>query len=215
MKIRKFSYTPGWRSRPAASPYGHQPLMHVGILKFGLPIITALILAALFLWPFLKHSNAPSTSANLENALKNNPKLENKVINPRLNALDKKGRPFLIQAESALQTNPTLTDLFRPSGTMQLEDGTLLKFKADNGTYFKESNILKLTDHVVLTTDKGHNLTTKTAFFDLNKNQGEGSDPIAGAGPGGEHIQAQGFQIHHNSDTLKFTGRTRVSLPRK
>ncbi|MBL0941613.1 MAG: LPS export ABC transporter periplasmic protein LptC [Alphaproteobacteria bacterium] len=213
--LKKFSYTPGWRDREDINRHGHQPRSHVGILKLGLPLITIFIVASIILWPSLKTFTQPSSTATIEQVLKNNPKLENKVINPKLNALDKTGRPFLIQADSALQNDSLYTVFIHPNGHMQLKDGTLVTFKGDKGHYYKESNIFKIVGHVILTTDKGAQLRTTSADFNFNENQAEGHEPIAGIGDNGESIHAQGFKINHNHDTIIFTGRTRVSLAQR
>jgi LPS export ABC transporter protein LptC len=215
MVTKKLSYTPGWRDRQDINHRSHQSATHVGILKLGLPLITIFIIAAIILWPILKNFTEPSSAANIDQILKNNPKLENKVINPKLNALDKRGRPFLIQADSALQNDLLCTVFTHPNGHMQLKDGTLVTFKGDKGHYQKESNTFKILGHVTLTTNKGAQLSTTSAYFDFNENQAEGHDPIEGIGDNGEYIQAQGFKINHNNDTLIFTGRTRVSLAQK
>lgn len=213
--IKKFSYTPGWRDRQDINRRGHQPRSHVGILKLGLPLVTIFIVVTIILWPSLKNFTQPSSTVTIDQVLKNNPKLENKVINPKLNALDKTGRPFLIQADSALQNDPLCTIFIRPNGHMRLKDGSLVTFKGDKGHYHKGSNVFKILGHVILTTDKGTHLRTTSAYFNFNENQAEGHDPIEGIGDNGETIKAQGFKIDHNHDTLIFTGRTRVSLVQK
>lgn len=213
--MSKKNYTPGWRSQESRG----NPTRRLGVsdkLRVLLPVGIVLVLGGIFLWPkmssFLAHR---SHSKIMGQVLKANPLLEDKVINPKLDSLDKKGRPFLIEAESANNLNDPKTDFVKPSGHIQLEDGSTMTFTGEKGSYRKESDELEVFGNVHIQTDKGYDLKTEYMKLFPKQNTGEGHKPIHGIGPSGETIEAEGFKISDKGDTIEFLGKTKISLPGK
>lgn len=210
----KRTYKPGWRSKESRQSHGFVKRMMLWNLKVALPIAIACVLALIFLWPkvakFIEDSGKPQT---MERILSTNPQLENKLIGPKLESTDQKGRPFRVQAEYATNVNEENSDFVNPSGQMQLEDGSILSFTSKTGIYHKKEELLELFDDVNVKTDKGYDLKTRYMKIFLNENKGEGHEPVHGTGPTGETIDAEGFRITDKGDIIDFLGKTKITLP--
>lgn len=210
--MTKKTYRPGWRSSSSRGSHESSPL--AGRLKIILPLVIIAVLLTIFLWPKIEHyfkkSSGPKT---IERILKENPQLENKVIHPKLDSIDKKGRPFLIEAEYATNLNENKTEFTKPSGHIQLDDGSKMSFSGDTGFYFKQEEMIEVHENVNVKTDKGYDL--KTSFMRLypQDNNAEGDKPIFGTGPSGETIEAEGFKITNKGDIIEFLGKTKIALP--
>lgn len=209
------NYKPGWRSQNSRSN-SHLSTAWAKKAKTILPIAILFSLATIFIWPKLTHLFAKkSQSQVIGKVLKDNPLLEDMIINPQLDSLDKKGRPFLIQAESASNLNNKKIDFIKPSGHMQLEDGSVMNFAGDKGNYTKEEDVLEVFDNIQIQTDKGYNLKTEYMRLHPKENIGQGDKPIFGTGPSGETIEADGFKITDKGDIIEFLGKTKISLPER
>src|SRR5258708_5438433 len=99
-------YKPGCRSFTNKQKH-YKSRFLVLQLKLLLPLAILATLSMIFFWPqienLIQRIEEPKT---MERILKTNPMLENKVIHPTFESLDKKGRPFLLEADYALNTNP-------------------------------------------------------------------------------------------------------------
>lgn len=209
-------YRPGWRAASSRGGSGIKSGWFVSRLKVILPLTIIVILALIFAWPkivklFADH-NEPKT---IERILKENPLLEDKVINPKLSSLDNKGRPFLIEAQYATHLNDPVSQFIQPSGNLKLEDGSTMSFKGGRGTYYKEKEMLEVFENVSVKTDKGYDLKTDYMKLFPKDNIGEGDKPVHGLGPGGETITAEGFKITNKGDIIEFLGKTQITLPGK
>jgi len=212
--MNKKTYRPGWRTTGSRGDPTRRNTWISSNLKVILPLAVMIILAAIFLWPriekMLSNKQQPKT---IERILKENPLLENKVIHPKFNSLDKKGRPFLVEAEFATNLNDEKTDFVKPSGNVKLDDGSTMSFSGDTGFYHKKAEMLEVFDHVHIKTDKGYDLKTNYMKLFPKENIGEGHLPIEGHGPSGETIKAEGFKITNKGDIIEFLGKTQISLP--
>lgn len=207
-------YQPGWRTPQSRGKNLKRSRFLVGQLKFFLPLGVLVALTFIFLWPQLTIFYASEHHLpTMERILKTNPGLENKVIHPKFDSLDKKGRPFLVEAEYALHVTPEKTDLINPSGQIKLQDDSTLSFTAKTGFYYKETEMLELIEDVHFKTDKGYDLTTISMKLFPKENRGEGNEPVHGTGPSGETIIAEGFKITDKGDKIDFLGKTQISLP--
>ena len=209
------TYKPGWRDRTQEKHKAHKVTQRANRLKIGLAILAGFTIAIITLWPSLKTIPNNALSQQIEQKMKRNPNIKNTVYSPKLESLDKKGRPFTVIAKYAFRIDPNNTDFDQPEGEMKLDDESTFTFKASRGHYHKGKNTLELKGNVHLTTDKGYDLYTQSAEIDLISNQGEGNAPIKGTGPSGEQIQAEGFQITDKGDNIKFKGKTSMSFPTK
>jgi lipopolysaccharide export system protein LptC len=212
--MTKKMYRPGWRSAISRGRPTHKSGRVASRLKIILPLAIVLVLVSIFLWPKITNlitvKKQPKT---IERILKENPLLENKVIHPKLDSIDKNGRPFLIEAKYAIHLNDDKTEFTEPSGHIILDDGSTMSFVGDKGFYYKSTEMLEIMDHVNVKTDKGYDLKTEYMKLFPKENIGEGDKPVYGTGPSGETIQAEGFKITDKGDIIEFLGKTQISLP--
>lgn len=211
--MTKKIYRPGWRTTGSRGNAGKRSRF-TGKLKIVLPLAIVIVLSLIFLWPkivnLITHKNHPKT---IERILKVNPQLEDKVINPKLDSLDKKGRPFLIEAEYARGLNDEKSEFIKPSGHIELDDGSTMSFTGERGFLHKATEMLEIFENVNVKTDKGYDLKTEYMKLFPKENIGEGDKPIHGTGPSGETITAEGFKITDKGDIIEFLGKTKISLP--
>ncbi len=210
--MTKKGYKPGWRS--SGSRGSKESSRLAARLKILLPLFIVAVLLSIFFWPKLEHFlKSTSQPKAIERILKENPQLENKVIHPKLDSIDKKGRPFLIEAQYATNMNDNKTEFTKPSGHIQLDDGSKMSFVGDRGYYYKQEEMMEIEDNVNVKTDKGYDLKTSYMKLFPKENSGEGDKPIHGTGPSGETIEAEGFKITNKGDIIEFLGKTKISLP--
>jgi lipopolysaccharide export system protein LptC len=215
--MTKKSYQPGWRSSKSRGNPSKKPGFISKHLKLILLTAIIVVLGAIFLWPKVEKLLVTEKKGpkNIERVLKENPLLENKVINPILNSLDKNGRPYRIIAKYALDLNAKRSEFIEPSGQLQLADGSTMFYVGDRAFYHKEEDMLEFFDNVKIKTDKGYDLKTSYMKLFVNEGTGEGDKPVKGIGPNGETIVAEGFKLTDKGDIIEFLGKTQISLPGK
>ncbi len=184
-------------------------------LKILFPLAAVGILAAVLIWPYVNKWMQPKPREDIQKLAKAKQTSEYDMLGPKLNSLNKKGRPFTMRSKQAHQVEEGKVDLQKPTGEMHLEDGSLLQFWADQGHFFEQKNILHLVGNVRIITDKGYDFRTPSANIDFVHSQGEGHEPVEGIGPGGEEIEAEGFKVTDKGDHVDFKGRTQITLPAK
>ncbi len=209
----KTTYSSGWRKRGDEVSKSRQASKLSNTLKFGLPLLSGFVLALVCAWPVIKDLQTDPSIASMEKLLKTNTKMGNKLINPVLQSLDKKGAPFTIRASSATMVDQKNTSFENPSGKLSLKDGSILSFSAISGVHQKDNNVMDLNGSVRLVTNKGYDLKTNSARFFLSSSQGEGHEHTEGTGPNNETIHAQGFKISDKGDVIHFTGKVKITLP--
>lgn len=210
--MSKKTYRPGWRSSESR---GNKKMSSVTAkLRLLLPIAIVVVLLSIFLWPkFENMFNKINNPKNMSKVLKENPHLENRVIHPKLDSIDKKGRPFLIEAEYATNLNENKSEFHKPTGYIKLDDGSTMSFNGDRGFYSKQEEMIELIDNVNIKTDKGYDLKTSYMKLYPKENIAEGDKTIHGVGPSGEIIEAEGFKITNKGDIIEFLGQTKITLP--
>lgn len=188
----------------------------VAPMKFGFPVLAVLIFALVLFWPQIKELGDEKPKSDIERIIHSKMMLENKLQQPRMKSLNKKGRAYMLQAVTATQASAEKADmsgdLSTPHGEMELDDGSLLEFWAEKGHFSQQDNLLHLSGNVHIITSKGYDFRTQSAAFDFANNQGEGHEPVTGIGPTKETIEAQGFKIIGKGDEIQFTGQTRLTL---
>ncbi len=188
----------------------------VAPMKYGFPLVAIAILVLVVLWPKLHFLTTEQPKDEIQKIVRSKRMLENKLQHPRMKSLNEKGRAYVLEAITATQSDHGTTELSgkltRPSGEMELDDGSLLNFTADNGYFSQQGKQLNLSGNVHVTTSKGYDFRTQSASFDFASNIGEGFEPVTGTGPTQERIEAQGFKITGKGDDIQFTGQTRLTL---
>ncbi|WP_158380579.1 LPS export ABC transporter periplasmic protein LptC [Candidatus Endolissoclinum faulkneri] len=136
-----------------------------------------------------------------------------RMINPRIIGLNESNKPFEIIAHSATQPSDgkQIVILDHPQANMENKDGTLVTVKAAAGKWIRESNIINLTDGVILSNNAGYQLVTEKATIDLRQGKVFSKMPTWGYSPDAK-IQGQSMQILCNGSRIIFIGKTKAFL---
>jgi lipopolysaccharide export system protein LptC len=192
-----------------------QPLLGyaatVTTLKIVLPAIAVGLLLLVALWPqYLLEGGRfqivadPTGEAGIDRL---------SMTRPQFQGTDERNRPFSVSAERATQdlADDNLILLARPEAEMTLEDGAGVAVKAAEGSYRRDSELLRLTGGVDLAHDRGYRIKTPSAAVDLKGGTAEGHEPVDAQGPFGT-LQAEGFRVAERGDIVEFTGKSRLVL---
>ena len=134
------------------------------------------------------------------------------VIAPRYDSVDREGRPFTVNADTAAQDAATETlDLARPRADLFTSDGWLL-LEAERGRYDRRAERLDLSGDVTLWEDRGTTIRTQQATILTGAGRAEGDRPIAAQGPFGTLDAEGGFRIIERGAVVLFVGPARAVL---
>lgn len=196
---------------PAPRRIGAGYSQFVGLMKLVLPIIAAILIALVVIWPKLQpieegfrigiSSISPEEAENLY------------MVNARYMGLDERNQPFMITAEAATQANPEsdLVVLELPKADIILADGVWLALAAESGAFHRTDQTLDLLGSVNLFHDAGYEFRTLSAHVDLPAGTAQGNDPVMGQGPFGI-LRAEGFRLFDKGARILFTGKARLVL---
>lgn len=194
------------RTRVAADRHSRR----VALLKRVLPVIGAILLVTVAVWPQLGpfwESVRLGFPVDLREAR------ELRMLNPRYAGIDRFDRPYVVTSAIGRQV-PNRDDLMaleRPRAEMTMRPGALVVMTAATAMYQAQAQLLDLFDDVTLVHENGTRFVTKTAHVDVSANIAEGHDPVSGRGPSGD-IAAQGFRILDKGDRVIFTGKSNLLL---
>ena len=188
--------------RARAVGLGRRYSRFVGVAKLLLPVVALGLASLAVAWPNFQPDVAPvtllpgSTSPD-----------EARMINPRYVGVDDQQQPFSVTAATCTHCEPdaAIVELELPSGEYMLENGQVLTGSAATGRFDTARRQLLLEGDVEVVRDDGYRFRTSTAIVDLEDGRTFGDQPVAGSGPDGE-INASGFQIEDNGNTVVFTG---------
>ena len=219
VSARRFSYGDGgprptrWSRRRAGARLSMRGgySLFVGVMKFLLPAAAAVFIMLLLAWPELTPGKDGST-LNLSELTIDQPEGVT-MLNARFSGFDSRNQPFLVTADVASQAsdNESVVNLELPKADITLEDGTWVALSARGGLYDREQKTVDLVGQVSFFHDKGFELHTESARFDLGQGTAMGRETVTGQGVFGQ-IEATGFDSFDQGDRIIFTGPTRLLL---
>ncbi len=165
----------GW----AAPGSVHDALMR--FLKLALPALIGMLLAYLALAPLRK---GPEISFILDNTKVDFAQERMRVQAARYRGQDDKGRPFTIDAASAVQatSRDPIVDIMTMSAGIQLDRGPAT-LRADRARYNMEDEKLNVIGPILLTAADGYKLQTSDVFVDLNQRRMQSRGAVQGQMP--------------------------------
>jgi len=124
---------------------------------------------------------------------------------PRLNGFTLDSRAYAFSAESAAQdiTNPNLVELNKLHATMEMQDKSNVEMTADSGLYDAKTELLTLTDNIVLVSSTGYQGRMSQVVIDVRKGNVVSDHPVAVKMLDG-FLNAKRFDIGENGDVLRF-----------
>lgn len=178
----------------------------VRIMRFVLPVSALAIMVVVIAWPRMEASIVP-LKTSMEPVEIEQLVSRNELINPRFESEDDRSQPYTITATRAIQSieNADAVLLEEPKADITLRSGTWVAIEANQGTYRQNAQNLLLEGDVRLYHDEGYRMHTPRMMMNLPSRHARSDERVTGQGPGGS-IEASGFQLHAESETLIFTG---------
>lgn len=180
-------------------------------LRRTLPILALLLLASVFVWPFLEGQRLISMPITL-------PTPQLTMEQPRFSGTDDQNRPFTVRAQRATQLPQNLmqVDLEAPEAEMMAPDGRPVAGSASVGRFDQTKKRLWLGGTVSLhqpAADGTDALTFATTelYADFATRAVWGDKPTRLTGSFGT-VEGQGFRVYDGGKVLLFTGASRAIL---
>lgn len=186
----------------------------VRFMRLFLPVSAAILLGAILVWPQLKtEANRFRLGLGLSGVDSSHPD-RLKVVNANFQGTDSKGQPFNVTAETAYEDQTGAKDVVLdvPAADLTQMDGTLISSQAPEGSYNRDTELLKLWGGVIIFHDKGYTFETPTAQLMLKDGRAVGQDPAIAYGPDGEIRGQDGFEILDKGRRILFKGKSRLIL---
>ncbi len=175
--------------------------------KLGLPLLAVLVLSAVVLWPEIARMGE-RTRMSFRRVFSIEAE-SGRMMEPRYRGVDERGRPYTLTGSWASQAGPTRIDIGAPKGDMVLEGGSWMQVEAKRGVFIQHSELLDLSDDVVLYRDDGTSVRTDTAAVDVKQGAAASDDKTHAEGPFGV-LDAQGFTLTEKGSAIQFTGPARL-----
>lgn len=178
------------------------------LMKFALPFSALVLVAMIALWPQLDDPRFAPAGSFLEPEAG-----QTTVVSPRYVGVDNDDQPYAVMARRAVSPaeGSGQINMQDPEAEITLRSGRFITLRSDAAVYFDAADELQLDENVRLTRDDGYTFVTSTARAMLSDGWIEGHQPVQGMGPGGT-IEAEGFRIEDDGDTVIFTGRSKLVL---
>ncbi len=135
------------------------------------------------------------------------------MLKPRLSAADRKGNPFLITADAAIQegSNVHSARLVNVQADFTLDKGRWLNATAAKGRVDMDKHLLALTGGIAVFSDDGYELHTARADVDLKQGRFTGTSEVTGHGPAGT-LRADTFEVDRDTSKLILQGHVRMTI---
>ena len=206
-KRRRGSAMPNWMRRgrghgEARSVDRRYSRIVIG-LKIGLPLLAAVMISLIGVWPYLTVQKSDGKIDKTQTAM----------VNARYFSHDRQDRPFSMTAKSATEVpgHSNLVDLARPEAEMTQTNGSWLTITSDRGRYNQDDGRLLMLDNVHLLRDDGFEFVTDEAEIDTKSGNAWGDHKVIGQGPSGE-IHAEGFVALDHGKTISFTKSSNANI---
>ena len=182
----------------------------VTVMKRALPLAAGILIAVVVVYAML-----PRQSDKLSFAYERLGKIENDLamIKPKLTGADRKGHPFVITADAAIQqaANVHRATLMNVEADLTLDKGRWLSATAGKGFVDMDKGSLALSNGIAVYSDDGYELHTASANVDLKQGLFRGSVEVTGHGPAGT-LRADSFEIDKNTSQIVLIGHVHMMI---
>ena len=183
----------------------------VGLMKWGLPALAALLVLLVLAWPgMLKRDEGFQLSFS---GLRGLGEEQLTMLNPRFVGVDRKNQPFEVTADSANQdpADSRRVTLDRVQADITLTDGSWLSLIAAGGLYRQAEQALTLEGPVSIHSDSGYELHLRRVEAVLADGAAWSDSGVEGQGPFGQ-LRADRMRIENQGERLYFEGRVRLTV---
>jgi lipopolysaccharide export system protein LptC len=185
--------------RQARRHSGHVRVLRRGIPAFALGGIAVLALAS-WLNPLRAVAELPIT---LDKVVVSGTKVTMEA--PKLTGFTRDNRAYTVTAEAATQdiTNPTVLELTGIRGKMEMQGNGNVDMTAVAGVYNTKTELLTLTQYIVLISSQGYEGHLTEANVDVRKSYIVSEKPVEVFLPNGK-LNANRMEVIDNGDLLRF-----------
>lgn len=177
-------------------------------MRIILPLSALITFMMLILWPQMDspYQNTEFNSQEQETQIKQDVQ-SNKLLTARYEDIDSQGRPYVIEADEAVQRNdnPDIISLAYPRADLKLSDKMGLKIKSKSGEYAQNAQNLTLSGGVFFTRSDGTVLRTQRIEGNLKTGHAVTQDAVFIEGPSGT-LDAQSMIIEDQGQRVIFKG---------
>jgi lipopolysaccharide export system protein LptC len=184
----------------------------VRFLRFAIPAvitaIAAVLLVAAFFNPFKIITTFPIDPTKLKLS-------GTKIVmeSPRLTGFTTDSRPYELIAQTAAQDllKPDILELQDIDAKVETKDGQHITITSNNGVYDTRAEVLKLSDHIVLTTSSGYEGHLSEATVNVSSGSVVSESPVDVKLPNGT-LSANRLQVTDNGAVVVFSRGVEMNL---
>ncbi|HLW90418.1 MAG TPA: lipopolysaccharide-assembly, LptC-related protein [Roseiarcus sp.] len=132
---------------------------------------------------------------------------------PKLSGFRKDGRPYLVNAQKAIQDvlHPTLVELRGIDGEMGLAANGAAHMTADTGLYDTANEHMDVTGNVRIKSEQ-YDVTARSGSIDFKSGVYISKEPVTVVTSNGATVSADSVSATDNGHLLTFVGRVRSTL---
>lgn len=209
---------PDWQTRPRQHEDGLMPTVRaLGHRYFviGMKVALPLTAAALFL-TVLVYSGVFDSRDKLSINFREVSSVNNdlRMVSPRVDGLDKSGRPYLMTADTAIQAsdNPNLMNLDNVQADLKMSNqGDWVSLNAVSGLLNTETEFLQLHQKIDIYASSGYEFHGTSADVNLREGTLASSEPVHGHGPLGT-LRADSMTANNKTGVIVFTGNVKMVI---
>lgn len=177
-------------------------------LKIALPALIGIILAFLVFAPL---EDKQEVSFLLDKTKVERAEERMTVRAAQYRGVDNRGRPFVLNAQQALQQNSqSVVDIADMNAEMQLENG-LARIQAARARYDVNAERVQVSGPVLLTGADGYRIETRDVSVNLRERRLASSGAVEGSMPLGSFSGGR-IEVDVPSRTVVLTGRPRLHI---
>lgn len=178
-------------------------------MKILLPALAVILLISVFVSSTTFNSR-PDIPVTFREVSRLNDDL--RMVSPRITGVDRRGRPYVVTADTATQEvdNPNQIFLENIEADLMLDEGgNWLSVTSRFGTLETEAETLNLREDISVFSANGYEFHAQSADMDFRAGSLISDQPVYGQGPVGT-LNANGVETSNNGDRIVFTGGVRV-----
>lgn len=184
--------------------------LFVKSMRWILPLIAVGMTVVIVTWDEAGQRTKPMKKEEL---LPQSENIQNELVKPVFNSVDRNNQPFTVTADRATQNrqDPDLIELEKPVAELQQNDGSKLDGEAASGLYAQKEQKLNLEGAVKLKHSNGYTLSTEELRIDMVTQKAYSGKDVRIDGPAGT-LDATGLEGDAVTGDLIFTGPAKVIL---
>lgn len=136
------------------------------------------------------------------------------MAHPKLSGFRKDGRPYLVNAQEAIQDvqHPTLVELHRIDADLALAEGGMAHMTADSGFYDSSKEHMDVKDNVRVKSPQ-YEVWLKSASIDFNGGQYASQEPVTIVTSTGTTMAGDSITATDSGKVLIIEGHVKTTIP--